>query len=525
MIHLTPEQIDARRVEYAQIEEQIRVLGRRKSILKGEILSGYAAPAKGVPAEQLSLDTSTATDRDGKPLDTTLFKPSKHPEHLLPTLTSKGKRAVLALLKSAPGGRMPLREITARLGLPDALPLPSECYYQSGDWVLKETPKVPKKAAAKPAPKTTKPAAKKPARAPKKATKAAPLPALGDRIDRALRTWGSWYDEGQLQAAIREGEPLGQQHSDRDWRGVLKDMLRSKRIERREEGGRVQFRLAPLPKVKKPAPEAPRPTVTVGEAVSKLLAETPPQRWQKVRSLVADRLAGNRGYSIPVAGLYLSVDHGSEIDAVMELLEEAGATRRHLSTVGHQRMIEAGAAVDEDGEKSIQEQMLALTHAYMLELVVAHLGHPTTDDLASWLELPRGLVLSVLDELRESGALTRGNGGRWQAAKKAPAPRLPAPSADDIEAAVLAALKGQTAPRLLADLNKDATAGLEAGGFQAPLWGELTEVVGALVDLGKIVLVKGAFADTYEIATAQARTLPLIPGVDPAPASEEPCPT
>lgn len=447
MIALTPEQIADRRVELVQVEEQIRTLGRRKSVLRAEILSGYATPAKGVAPEQLSLDTATATtpatDRDAKPgktLDKSLFLPSRSPGLLLPTLTSKGKRAVLDLLKSAPGGRMPLREITARLGLPDALPFPSECYYQSGDWVLKETPKVPKKAAAKPAPKTTKPAAKKPARAPKKATKAAPLPALGDRIDRALRTWGSWYDEGQLQAAIREGEPLGQQHSDRDWRGVLKDMLRSKRIERREVDGRMQFRTAPLPKVKKPAPEAPRPTVTVGEAVSKLLAETPPQRWQKVRSLVADRLAGNRGYSIPVAGLYLSVDHGSEIDAVMELLEEAGATRRHLSTVGHQRMIEAGAAVDEDGEKSIQEQMLALTHAYVLELVAAHPSHPTTDDLAVVLELPRGLVLSVLDELRKSGALTRGNGGRWQ-------------------------------------------------------------------------------------TTAQARTLPLIPGVDPAPASEEPCPT
>lgn len=347
-----------------------------------------------------------------------------------------------------------------------------------------------------------------------------PLMALGDRIDLALREHGAWYDEGQLQAAIREGEPLGQQHSDRDWRGVLKDMLRSKRIERREEGGRVQFRTAPLP-AKKPAPEAPRPTVTVGEAVSKLLAETPPQRWAKVRALVADRLAGNRGYPIPVAGLYLSADHGSEIDAVMELLEEAGATHRHLSTVGHQRMIETGAAVDEDGEKSIQEQMLALTHAYVLDLVVAYHGHPTTDDMASWLELPRGLVLSVLDELKESGALTRGNGGRWQVVKKAPAPRLPAPSAEDIEAAVLAALKGQTAPRLLADLNEDTTAGLEASGFQAPLWGELTEVVGALVDLGKVVLVKGPFADTYELATAQARTLPLIPGVNPAPASEE----
>lgn len=224
---------------------------------------------------------------------------------------------------------------------------------------------------------------------------------------------------------------------------------------------------------------------------------------------------GTTGPTLCYSVLTRDTAHLAEVDAVLALLEEAGAVHRKQS--GPVRLVECGGAV---GETDIPGDMLRLTHAYMLELVAAHPSHPTTDDLAVVLELPRGLVLSVLDELRERQALSLGNGGRWKVAAKAPVP-----SADHLEAAVLAALKGQTAPRLLADLNKDATAGLEASGFQAPLWGELTEVVGALVELGKVVLVKGPFADAYEIATAQARTLPLIPGVDPAPASEEPCPT
>lgn len=468
MIHLTPEQIDARRLEYAQIEEQIRVLGRRKSILKGEILSGYAAPAKGAAPEQLSLDTATttttasapskapvqgkeaakpatattpATDRDvkpGKPLDATLFKPSKHPEHLLPTLTGKGKRAVLDLLKSAPGGRMPLREITARLGLPDALPLPSECYYQSGDWVLKETPKASKKLApSKPAPKA-KPAAKKPARAPKKA-KVKPTLALGDQIYITLREWGTWYDVGHLEAAVRGAMPLNAGPSTRDWNGVLADMLRSQRIERREEGGRVQFRLAPLPKAKKPV-EAPKPTRTVGEAVKKIRSEVSVHGWQRAREEVCTRIAQCKGRPLSVGELLLTCN-GDLVAPVIELLEMAEALS--VGRTGTSPVVVTPSAAISDEE--IAHDLQALSRRYLRGLVDDLREPPTTASLAEMLELPVGLVESVLRELRDGEELLCDAGGRWSV-------RSPRP-------------------------------------------------------------------------TAQARTLPLIPGVDPAPASGEPCPT
>lgn len=52
-LYLTAEAVQARRLELATVEEQIRALGRRKSVLRAEILSGYAAPVKGAPVELL----------------------------------------------------------------------------------------------------------------------------------------------------------------------------------------------------------------------------------------------------------------------------------------------------------------------------------------------------------------------------------------------------------------------------------------------------------------------------------------
>jgi len=54
MIPLTSEQITARRVELHTVEDQLRTLGRRRSTLRAEILSGYAQPER-ADARQLSL--------------------------------------------------------------------------------------------------------------------------------------------------------------------------------------------------------------------------------------------------------------------------------------------------------------------------------------------------------------------------------------------------------------------------------------------------------------------------------------
>lgn len=212
---LTHAQIDQRRTELATVEEQLRALSRRRTHLRREILTGYALPSP-VEGKQLSLPAveeavpepvvikPAAPPAPAEDFDTTLFRPSKRPGYLLPTLTSKGKGRVLALLREAPVGRMPVEEIRRRLRLP-IVPLPSGCSYQSGDWVLKE---IPKKSAAKVAPSKTKAPPKK-LRAPRPTktireakpkildsyppeTWAEGFHSVAGLIDAAGRTRGAW---------------------------------------------------------------------------------------------------------------------------------------------------------------------------------------------------------------------------------------------------------------------------------------------------------------------------------------------
>lgn len=108
-LHLTPEAVQARRLELAEVDAQIRALGRRKSVLRAEILSGYAAPVKGVAAEQLPLvETATATT----PATTAPEAPAQAPEAAkaaTATATARTavqqREAVLAALRAAKGRR------------------------------------------------------------------------------------------------------------------------------------------------------------------------------------------------------------------------------------------------------------------------------------------------------------------------------------------------------------------------------------------------------------------------------------
>lgn len=477
MIHLTPEQIDARRLEYAQVEEQIRVLGRRKSILKSEILLGYALPAKGVAPEQLSLDTSTATTTAKAPseapaqgkeaaktatatttateLDKSLFLPSRSPGLLLPTLTSKGKRAVLALLKSAPGGRLSEEEIRERLRLP-GVPMPSECYYQSGDWVLKETPKASKKLApSKPASKTrsVKPgkAAKKPAAKGEKALwkpSRAPgflLPSLtaeGNR--RALELISAAPGKRMLVSEVRRALDLPDDCA----------MPNGCYYQGLQEGGTwwgISDNAPPPPaKSVKPAPKAkpappakkllaPRPTKTIREAKPKILDSYPVETWAEGFYSVVGLINANgltRG-----AWLLLHAKPNATVAAeVLDLLEQAD-----LVTTGDTIKLGAVLQADIDAQPGARLGYLLAKRVgeWVCELVASSAKPPTVDTLAKLTGLHRGLFCALLNALEDEGLVKRSKGGG------------------------------------------------------VPVW----------------------------VVPAQARTLPLIPGVDPAPASEEPCPT
>lgn len=102
---LTLAELDERRLELVDIKTQLRALGRRKSVVETEILTGRAAPVKGAPAEQLPLVETT-------PATTAPEAPAQAPEAAKPATATTTARtalqmreAVLAALRAAKGRR------------------------------------------------------------------------------------------------------------------------------------------------------------------------------------------------------------------------------------------------------------------------------------------------------------------------------------------------------------------------------------------------------------------------------------
>lgn len=173
---------DTVRLVLVQLEQEKLVTGWNTSHKAGRafelVTKAESRPSKGkAPAPKAA-----------KPA---FFNPSKKPGYLIPTLTSAGARAVVSLLREAPNRRMPKEEITRLLNVPEPCAMPSQCYYQSGDWVLKE-----EHCPSKPAP----PAPPAPPPCP-------PPPATG-HPQRVLRGW--IYDRimhtGELPLEVLQAE-------------------------------------------------------------------------------------------------------------------------------------------------------------------------------------------------------------------------------------------------------------------------------------------------------------------------------
>jgi hypothetical protein len=305
-----------------------------------------------------------------------------------------------------------------------------------------------------PRPPRAKKASKKPAgKAPAKKAKAAKgKKAEGTRsrtwtvaedIEAALREWGTWFEVGQLEAKVREALPLSLGPSTAEWNNALRGLIEVKKIQRREVDGQVQFRLAVAPEPKKKGkktPEAPRPTVTVGEAMSKMLAEVSVHDWQQARAEVCEKIAQRKGEPVSVGSLLLKVGCDSNlVTPVLELLEEAGAVS--LGYKGKSPSVVSLSATVSDEE--IAHDLQALTRRYVRGLVEDWGGDPTTADLAGNLDQPPALVDSVLIELRAAQELLCDREGRWSvrspkasaAARTAPlfADVEPAPAVDGLE--------------------------------------------------------------------------------------------
>lgn len=290
------------------------------------------------------------------------------------------------------------------------------------------TAKKPEKASERPrkAPKAaaTATTAKKPGKAARGA-KPAPAPAPANLRKTILDVLADgdppcWFTDATLVAMVRERLSLAQQPSDRELRRELRDLQKASKIDcQRDDGDGLQWRLIPpgrtSPEPKAAPAQAPRPTVAVGEAVNKMLAAYPPERWLKARAALEERFEAAEGQPIRTAWLYLHTPGltSPEIDAVLVLLESACAVTREGRT-----SVETSAAVDEEG---IAASIRRLTLDYVLGLVADRDRAPKTDDLAADLDLPRALVVSVLDELLAAGRLRRGAAGRWEVVTPPPA--------------------------------------------------------------------------------------------------------
>ena len=322
--------------------------------------------------------------------------------------------------------------------------------------------KASKKPASKAPAKKTKTAAKgkKASKAeapapPPAAPAAAPVPqasrqellrtAILDELGHGLATFG------ELLTTCMRDLAWTSQHMPQttEVRDVLKALCEEGKVVW-DEAKKV-YHLPPPPAPKKAkakkAPEAPRPTVTVGEAMAKMLAEVSVHDWQQARAEVCDKIAQRKGEPVSVGPLLLNVSCDSNlVGPVLELLDAAGAI-----VLGSRSGVRApwGKAAPfatpsaTVGDEEIAHDLQALTRRYVRELVEDCREPLTSVELAESLELPAALIDSVLIELRAAQELLCDREGRWSvrsprtsaAARTAPlfADVEPAPAGDGLE--------------------------------------------------------------------------------------------
>lgn len=226
----------------------------------------------------------------------------------------------------------------------------------------KPTSKASGKAQAQP----KKPAASKKTKASKTGV---PVRALGDDIDHVLREHGTWLDEAQLEAKVRENRPIHAQHADRDWKPLLQTMLGQERIERLEENGRTLFRIR-----------------KVASAIDRT-------DWRQERKEAVAFIASQHEKSQPI-----EATQGTPRAAVLAYLEAAGAL---AST-------ELSYEIDDD---RVSEGVWRMGLDYLLDTIEENAAinggrlWPTAASLADMLEAPRGLVDDLVAELLDLNRL------------------------------------------------------------------------------------------------------------------------
>lgn len=461
--YLSPDEIAQRRTELGQVEAQLKALTRRKSVLRAEILSGFATPVKGAAPEQLPLVETTT------PATTAPEAPSHAPEATKPAAAARTalqlRKAVLELLRAAKGRRS-ARVLATLLGeteedVADEL----EGLELAREVIGKETSGKAGRAyelRSRWEAKRGKGRDVKPGKAAKKAAPPAPAEpiVLGDMTMTEVRdvlltyinTWTRWHSgaaadhalwkklresghvdndeetdkvdqvghealtalvtEGKIQADGRPGDwnngyaPLGVPRTAAGGPEEPKPP-RAKKAPAKSAKPAAKKAAKRVASKGKKAPEAPKPTRTIGETKPKILDGISIEQWQEGIHSVAGLI--NESGATRGAWLLLHARPSATVAAeVVDLFERAGA-------IVPGETIQLAAAIEASRQERPGARLSLLiterVSKWVIDLVASSPKPPSADALAKRTGLHRGLFCALLNALEDEGCLRRSKGG------------------------------------------------------------------------------------------------------------------
>lgn len=436
MIPLTPEQITARRVELHTVEDQLRALGRRRSTLRAEILSGYAQPEK-TDARQLSLpveDKAALDEAASEAVDEARSKDVSRA--ILLALEGRSQATVEGLLQVV-GTQFRMtgrRPVTAEEIEDEMAALLAQGALERGDkpgWYRR--PQAPQSRS-------------KNEKAPEKAREEGPSEANLQRTILRVMLPGAWMGVASILPAVNEA--TGATVETAEIVRCMRDLTNAGRVEDHPTG--LSWRLVP---------EAPKATpAKKGKATPKKAAKP------------ARKAAGTKTAKGPPSPPNKRPDAGLKV-------------RPLLQNWLYQRILWAG----EEGASYLD---------------ICDEVYPTpfyAEELAAPLDLL--LAVGLVEKQQRPGKRPRQTVS-WYVAR-------PDELGRSVDEVILDEIAGTLADAPLSALEM-------ANSISVPV-GTLTLI---LCDLEKQRRVTRQ-GDLWRLATAQDRTIPLIPDVKPAPAREE----
>lgn len=565
--YLSPDEIAQRRTELGQVEAQLKALTRRKSVLRAEILSGFAAPVKGAAPEQLPLVETAPTATTATPAPEA---PSHAPEAAKPAAAARSaiqlREAVLAALRAAKGRRS--RRVLATL-LGESEADVHECLMEliergearsarRGGYEATDKPQA-RGRDTKPGKGQKKPAAAPPAE---------PI-VLGDMTMTEVRqvlldeigTWTRWHSGAAADHALWEklresghddedGFDLGR-NVDKVGQEALTALAKEGRIQYSEAPGNWNNSYAPLgvPRTAEGGPDEPRPP-RAKKASKKAPAKSAKPAAKKASKAKAAKGTRSRTWTVPedietvlrewgdwydgalleakvreLLPLSLSPSTAEWNNALRGLIEVKKVERREVDGRVQFRLRSEAEPKKAKGKKSGETPTPAIDWRQERKEAVAHIA--AAHRAGARISAPPGTARSqFLAYLGAAGALAMGTRGwDFELSCEIDGRRV----SEGVWRMSLDYLLDQIEENAEANGGVWPTAASLADLLEAPC-GLVDDLVAELLDLERLREVPQTVgASRFEVlpspkqkkrSSAATRTAPLFEGVEPAPGEE-----